>query len=106
MQIDFDLKSKELSITKEIYLRILKKAIAQASEDVETLQTAIHDNNAEQAQTISHRFKGDFANLRIDEISGPAKMINDIAKTGCINDVVKESFQKIQDTIEQLKSLM
>jgi hypothetical protein len=54
---------------------------------------------------LSHRFKGAFANLRINVIAQPGTEINDLAKSGKELKLIKQLSLKIQDAFEQLIKL-
>ena len=72
--------SEELKIPKEIYLRIVVKAIEQTEKDLLVLRSAHERNDIETVQAISHRLKGDYANLRVTILSVIAAQLNVLAK--------------------------
>lgn len=69
-----------LKINKEIYLRILSKAIDQTKNDIEQLKQAHQSNDISTVQAIAHRLKGDYANLRIEKLSEIAARLNFLAR--------------------------
>jgi HPt (histidine-containing phosphotransfer) domain-containing protein len=92
--IDCKANSDKLQITEEIYLRILKKAIQQTNGDYKGLKEAFAVHDFERIQSISHRLKGDYDNLRIQEMSSLAKQINE-------NVMGELDLQKLKDWIQQ-----
>ena len=82
-EFHFDIQKncESLSIDRNIYLRILDKAIQQTTLDIQQLRESLAQSDMEKIQSISHRLKGDYANLRIDDLSTIAKGINDISKS-------------------------
>ncbi len=100
--IDLDQNSASLSIPKDIYLRILRKAIEQTRKDISDLEAALSADDIATVQSISHRLKGDYANMRILTLSAIAKQINDMSKekkdkealTALLNDF-KSDFQQV-----------
>jgi len=106
-QLNFNIKENctDLSIDQNIYLRILDKAITQTNEDIKCLKESLAQADIDTIQSISHRLKGDFANLRIDELSTIAKDINNISKSDKnINRMAEllSSFHKKFDILTQM----
>jgi len=70
----------ELKIGREIYLRIMKRALEQTRGDIEKLHAAHAANDIAVVQSVAHRLKGDYANLRIRTLSAEANTLNLLAK--------------------------
>jgi len=102
LSIDFDKNSADLSISKDIYLRILDKGIAQTQLDMPQLDKFIEEENADEIKQITHRLKGDFYNMRIDPLSSLAKQMEDIAKSHMNKDELKILLNDFKNLLEQL----
>lgn len=76
-----DLNAACLKIPKDIYLRILSKAVAQTQVDIRDLEAALPVNDMDKVQSISHRWKGDYDNMRVSVLSAIAKKLNEEVKT-------------------------
>lgn len=72
--------SSEMHIPAETYKSILVTSLDPTKEDLKNLDTAIQTKDFENIQLISHRLKGTYSNLRIEDISGPAARMNDLSK--------------------------
>lgn len=101
--MDFDKKCQELNIPKAVYMRILQKAIAQSSQDMTELENAGASHDIEKVKAISHRMKGDFGNLRMDEIALVSRQINELAKQGQISDQILTLIRKLKIDLEGLQ---
>lgn len=94
----------ELKIGKEIYLRIIGRAIEQTQKDIEALRVAQLNSDIDQIQEIAHRFKGDYANLRIDQLSTIANQLSILVKEnydGVRALVLIEEFAQAFDQVKQ-----
>lgn len=96
---------RELKISKEIYCRILKKAFEQTSGDLEKLRTAHSSGDVATIQAISHRLKGDYANLRITALSKIAEELNILAKGDYAADKVFELMNTFVDMFNTIKNI-
>lgn len=70
--VDIQRACDELKISKEIYLRIALKAVEQTAEELDDLRQAHLSSDIEKLKAMAHRFKGDYANLRIGVLSESA----------------------------------
>ena len=77
---NFEQNSATLKINPLIYVRIARAAVQQAQEDRTALDNALANSDWAKVQEISHRWKGDFANLRLSDLSELARQLNEIAK--------------------------
>lgn len=82
LSFDANVNCADLKISKEIYLRILGKAIVQTESDIESLRAALEKRDYDTIQTISHRLKGDYDNLRVTQLAQIARMMNNMMKAG------------------------
>ena len=69
-----------LKIPKDIYLRILGKAVSQTQVDIKDMETALPIADFDKIQSISHRWKGDYDNMRITTLSMVARALNQEVK--------------------------
>lgn len=70
----------ELKIGEDTYLRIMRRAFTQTDNDLEELKKAYQKEDLEGIQAISHRLKGDYANLRVERLAVIAKALSDLLK--------------------------
>lgn len=104
--IDVKQNAATLSIGKDIYLRILRKALEQSTQDIQDLTAALSTGDFDKIQSLSHRFKGDYDNLRIPELSSVAKKINEISKTTKDREQVELLFSDFKGTFEKLQQFI
>ncbi len=103
--VDVEKNSAELKIDADIYLKILSKAIEQTEGDISAFEKALTAGDADTVQRLSHRWKGDYANLRIMALSDIAKEINDLVKTSSrIEESVAERYGSFKAAFEGVKS--
>ena len=103
MKFNFDKNSAELRIDRSIYLGILKNALDQTAIDVDALDLAFAEKDILMIQAISHRWKGDFANLRLAPLAEIAKQLNDASKTENDFKVFKKIFDQFRAGFNELK---
>ena len=106
MEFSLDLveNSASLKISKEIYLRILSKAIVQTEQDLKDLDAALPVSDFSKVQSIAHRLKGDYANMRVMPLSVIAKQINDIARTSQDKQQLNDLAYQFKDYFRNLKN--
>ena len=104
--IDLEQNSKDLKIGKDIYVRILSKAMDQTKQDIQELEAALPVENFDLIQAISHRWKGDYDNMRIVTLSSVAKEMNEIVRSSqdkerivVLLDDFRSAFAKLQEVI-------
>lgn len=109
MILDADYNAQSLKIPRDIYLRILSKAIAQTHTDIRDMETALPINDTEKLQAISHRWKGDYDNMRIIVLSSLAKQLNEEVKNSqdkekmlTILTQFKQNFSQLEVEISKL----
>jgi HPt (histidine-containing phosphotransfer) domain-containing protein len=102
--INIEMACQELKIPQGIYLKILGRAIEQTTTDLSGLMEALQANSVERLQALSHKIKGDFANLRVLPISETARQLNDLTRGGAYDPAKAESFvETLQQQFETLK---
>ena len=105
--LDVDANSADLKISKDIYIRILDKAMSQTELDLQELRAAVTNNDLEKVQLLSHRMKGDYANLRIQSLSLAAKVMNDAMKESRPDSaVLLKMYEEIAGVFRQIKQLV
>jgi len=104
MDISLAQNAAQLKIDPAVYLRILKLALAQTDSDLSTVARALEQNDQAVIQTISHRWKGDFANLRLDSLSATAQQINAHAKAGADLILIKAIYERFLLEFQELKN--
>jgi len=97
-----------LKISEAIYLKIVARAIEQTSLDLVALKQAYESSDLQSLQAISHRLKGDYANLRADLLSQIARHLNDLSRgdyrpeqAGVLIHEFEEAFQQFKVFIEK-----
>ncbi len=96
--------AESLKISKDIYLRILGKAVAQTQVDVKDMQAALLSVDLEKIQSISHRWKGDYDNMRITPLAMVAKQLNQEVKAGHDNEKMAAFLVAFKDVFFQLEA--
>lgn len=104
MILDPEQNAESLKIPKDIYLRILGKAIAQTQIDIKDLETALPFSDFEKIQSISHRWKGDYDNMRITALAIVARQLNLEVKAGRDKDKIIAFLTEFKDIFFQLQT--
>lgn len=81
LKLEISQNSSSLSITPEIYLRILQKAVQQTAHDIREMETALPVDDFAKVKAVAHKMKGDYDNLRITDMASIAHEIDAIAKS-------------------------
>ncbi len=105
-QIDIDKNCASLRISREIYLRILQKAVMQTTQDIKSFETALPTGDFEKIKALTHKFKGDYDNLRITEMSSLAKEMEEVAKTTQDKEHIAGLLNKFQNSFEHLAKII
>ena len=105
LTVDVDKNCEQLKIGRDIYLRILNKAVQQTTSDIVELENALNGGDWEAVQTVSHRLKGDYDNMRITDLSSIARSMNVMVKSGHINQAeLAGLFKILSSAFQELKS--
>jgi len=97
---------EELKIDKTIYLRIVFRAIDQTLNDLKQLHQANQDGDIASVQAISHRLKGDYANLRINHLSDIARQLNILAKENYNAQEAAVLIEQFENVFEKMKIVL
>jgi len=100
---DFQKNSAALKIDTLVYLRILNAAVTQTQNDFPAADAALSRRDTATLQTLSHRWKGDFDNLRVTALADIARQINAAAKIGEFNSGLEEDYRKFKSVFEELR---
>ncbi len=73
--------SKDMSLPPDVYRTILISSIKPAQEDLSHLDQALQDQNWDTIQMISHRLKGTYSNLRLNDLADLAEQMNDLSRS-------------------------
>ncbi|HPB67749.1 MAG TPA: Hpt domain-containing protein [Candidatus Omnitrophota bacterium] len=104
LAINVDKNCEQLKIGRDIYLRILNKAVIQTTTDIAALEKALNGEDWDTVQTLSHRLKGDYDNMRITDLSSVARTMNVMVKSGNINQAeLSGLFTVLSGFFEELK---
>ena len=104
--IDVEQNSASLKIDKAIYLRILAKATKQTQQDFSDFEFALSSDDFVKVQAISHRWKGDYDNMRITALSSLARQLNEIVKTTKDKKKMIELFGDFKNYFRQLNQFV
>ena len=88
--------SQTLQIPGETYRRILQKAVDQTRVDIPQVDSAFAANDMETIQSISHRWKGDYDNLRLGPLAQTARDLNIEAKGNKDQTLMATNFDKFK----------
>jgi HPt (histidine-containing phosphotransfer) domain-containing protein len=92
-ELDFDLEDVQMLV--EVFLETTQ-------ESLDTLKTAIEQNNFENICRAAHSIKGSAANLTMTEIANIAKEIEDNAKESTVFDYL-EKYHTLNNIILGIK---
>ncbi len=81
MILTVEQNAESLKIPKDIYLRILNRAVEQTQKDITDIEAALPFSDFDKIQSISHRWKGDYDNMRIASLAMVARTLNQEVKT-------------------------
>ncbi len=93
-----------MKIPKDIYLRILSKAVAQTQIDIREMETALPFLDLEKIQSISHRWKGDYDNMRITTLAMIARALNQEVKGGRDKEKIFTFLKQFKELFFQLET--
>jgi len=99
--------AENLGLEEEEYLELFELFVETSMSDMENLQTAIDEENAEKVAMASHSLKGASGNLGFMELFEVAKKINDEAREGRLDgtselaQILKEKFNIIASLIQK-----
>ncbi len=104
MLLDPQANAESLKIPKDIYLRILSKAVAQTQIDIKQVEEALPFSDLEKIQSISHRWKGDYDNMRITTLAMIARALNQEVKTSRDKEKIFAFLKQFKDVFFQIEA--
>ncbi len=104
-----DLKklAKNIGLDEEEYVEMLQLFVESGGSDLENLEAAIKEGDAEKAHRASHSFKGSSGSLGLEKLFEMARAIDDKDRQGILDgqeEMVKElrqEFKFLLSTIER-----
>ena len=103
---DLEKNSQELKITIDIYKRILTSAIEQTQNDISDIESVLADAEFEKIAEISHRIKGDYGNMRIEQLSSLAREMQRISKEEKDKEQLLMLINEFKNFFSQLKTIL
>ena len=106
LKLEIAQNSSSLSISPEIYLRILQKAVQQTAQDIREMEAALPVDDFTKVKAVAHKMKGDYDNLRITDMSNIAREIDEIAKASQDKEKVAVLLNEFLLYFQQLKAFI
>lgn len=101
--IDYERALEEFENDKEFLKEVLEGFLENVVVQIESIRKAIIDGNAEVVRRESHSIKGGAANLTADQLSGIAFELENIGKSGNINNGM-EILEKLGKEFHRLEA--
>lgn len=98
--------SEEMHIDADMYKKILQSTVDTTVPDLPKLEQAIDAGDFETIQAISHRLKGTFLNLRLENIAAPMVEIDALSKAREGLEAMKPHLEKFNGLFQILKSAL
>jgi HPt (histidine-containing phosphotransfer) domain-containing protein len=93
---------KKIGLDEEEYIEMIELFVESGGEDLNSLEAAIKDADAEKAHKASHSIKGSSGSLMLDTIYEIAKSMDDMLRTGKVENV-GEMLNKLKREYETVK---
>ncbi len=100
--MDFKEIGESIGLEEDEYIEMLELFVESGGEDLQKLEAAIKEADAEKAHEASHSIKGSCGSLMLDTIYEIAKSMDDILRTGKV-DNVEEMLTKLRSEYETIK---
>ena len=100
--MNFKELGEKIGLDEEEYIEMIELFVESGGADLNNLEAAIKEADAEKAHEASHSIKGSSGSLRLDTIYEIAKSMDDILRTGKV-DNVEEMLNKLRSEYETLK---
>ena len=104
--LDVERNSNILKISKELYLKILGKAITQTEQDLHNVEAALPLDQFATIEAVTHRWKGDFDNLRVTALSDLAKQMNQLARLNQDKEKIVELLNQFREYFVDLSQFV
>ena len=93
---------EKIDLDEDEYLEMIELFVESGGEDLQKLEIAIKEADAKKAHEASHSIKGSSGSLRLDTIYEIAKSMDDILRTGKV-DNVEEMLTRLRSEYETIK---
>jgi len=93
---------ERIGLDEDEYIEMIELFVESGGEDLQKLEAAIKEADAEKAHEASHSIKGSSGSLMLDAIYEIAKSMDDILRIGKF-DNVKEMLNKLKGEYETIK---
>ena len=100
--MNFKELGEKIGLDEEEYIEMIELFVESGGEDLQKLEAAIKEADAEKAHEASHSIKGSSGSLMLNTIYEISKSMDDILRTGKL-DNVEEMLNKLRSEYETLK---
>ena len=97
--MDFHIMAKALEVDDETFLFLVEALIKTLNKDLAALKEGYEQKNIKMVIDSSHRIKGSSIQLGFEELSAPAKIIEEQARDGSL-----DNFSEYLETLEKLSA--
>jgi HPt (histidine-containing phosphotransfer) domain-containing protein len=103
--MNFKQLAENLGLEEDEYMELIELFIETGISDLEKLNSAIDEENGEEAANVAHSLKGAAGSLGLMEISEIAKEIEGKARSDNLNEIA-ESAQALKGKLEEIAELV
>ena len=103
--IDMDKLLKRFNNKEEFCEELLRSSLKLFPSQVKELENAVENNEVQQIILLSHRLKGDFANIEVHSLKKLSSNIEIAAKKGNM-DIIPSFLEDIKKELNKLKSFL
>lgn len=96
--------AENLGIEEELYLELIELFIQTGTSDLDKVQSAVEEGNAEKAANAAHSIKGAASNLGLMEVYGVAKKIEKQTRNDRLEGIA-ESAQALKEKLNEIAEL-
>ena len=100
--MNFKELGEKIGLDEDEYIEMIELFVESGGEDLNNLEAAIKEAGAEKAHQASHSIKGSSGSLMLDTIYEIAKSMDDILRTGKV-DNVEEMLTRLRSEYETIK---
>ena len=93
---------ERIGLDEDEYIEMIELFVESGGEDLNKLEAAIKEADAEKAHEASHSIKGSSGSLMLDAVYEIAKSMDDILRIGKF-DNVEEMLNKLRSEYETIK---
>jgi len=102
--MDFKELAKNIGLEESEYLELIALFIDKGNFDLDEIQSAVAAKDAEAVANAAHSIKGAAVNLGLTEFFELAKKVEDNARGGVLEGVLK-SVQTLRKSLEEIESV-